>query len=292
VPEIETALKTQWNRTWDKLAPLFGKYPFRRDSGRDASPEEFDALRFGSAFWGAFRSYEAPFCMQRGNSWYARVPLPRRVNLPPGMLGRVNLVARLARIFWDKEGKRIPLDLTVTALPLPKEVGYDGYVTMSFLRAGGASVFGFNQKPIPKSFQPQWWSTEGASMGITFGDNEYHATPDRTLDVPESTWSLYRLMEKARAIDDKLVWVLPADGPKHKAVAIRFIIRGDVAALRPWTVVGDERPARGAVSDRDIVRRDTSLRDSARSSARDLTNRASDAISDRASNVADDLRGR
>ncbi|HZS39319.1 MAG TPA: hypothetical protein VFF06_20950 [Polyangia bacterium] len=240
VPEIEAALAAQWNRQWNAVSPMFAKYPFRRGARRDVAPEELDALRFGGPFWTSFRAMLAPFCVARGTTWSARAPLVRPVRLPSGMLARVNLVARLARIFWDKEGKRAPLELSVTALPLPKDLGADGYVTMSFLRAGGASVFGFNQRPMSRTFAPAWWSSEGASMGVSFGDGAFKAAPDRSIDVAESSWSFYRLLERARSSDEVVAWVIP-DGFRHRAVTLRFVVHGDPVALRPWTLFNNSR---------------------------------------------------
>jgi type VI secretion system protein ImpL len=236
VPELEGALKQQWTRTWAQVAPLFGKYPFHRRATREVEPNELEVLKEGGgAFWQTFREI-APFCMQRGESWSARAPLPRPLNLPAGMLGRVNLIARLARTYFDKDGKRAPLMLTVTPLPLPKELDRSGYVTMSFLRAGGASVFGFNQQPTARAFLPSWWGGDGASIGIMFGDPDLKGTPDREIDAAASPWSLYRLIEKASVVGDTVVWTLPGDGNRRRTVPVRFVLRGDAIALHPWTL--------------------------------------------------------
>src|SRR5262249_1527589 len=151
----------------------------------------------GGSFWGAFRDLAA-FCMVSGGTWVQRGPLARPLNLPPGMLSRVNMIARLSRVYF-KDGQRAPLQLTVTPLGLAKELDRQGYVTMSFLRAGGASVFGFNQAPTARSFTPSWWGNEGASMGIMFGDPIFRnhpdgGSPDRSIDTSASPWALYHLI--------------------------------------------------------------------------------------------------
>jgi len=132
----------------------------------------------------------------------------------------------------------------VTPLPLPKELDREGYVTMSFLRAGGASVFGFNQAPTARSFTPTWWGAEGASIGIMFGDpvfrNQPDRTPDRSIDTSASPWALYHLIERASQVGDTVVWTLPGDGIKRRTVPIRFVVRGDAIALHPWTQFGKE----------------------------------------------------
>jgi hypothetical protein len=179
-----------------------------------------------------------------GGSWVQRGPLARPLALPAGMLSRVNMIARLSRVYFTKDGNRAPLQLTVTPLPLPKELDRQGYVTMSFIRAAGASVYGFNQAPTARSFTPQWWGAEGASMGIMFGDpvfrNQPDRTPDRSIDTGASPWAIYHLLEKASQVGDTMVWTLPADGIKRSTVPIRFVVRGDAIALHPWTQFGKD----------------------------------------------------
>src|SRR5262249_13683077 len=237
--------RQQWARTWAVVARTFEKYPFRRKSKREVEPSEIDAFKEGGAFWQSFKEL-APFCVLRSDGWAQRGPLTRPLTLPPGMLGSVNMIVRLARVYFDKDGKRQPLALTVTPLPLPKELDREGYVTMSFLRAGGASVFGFNQAPTARAFAPTWWGAEGASIGIMFGDpvlrNQPDRAPDQQVDSPASPWALYHLLEKAQQVGDTYVWTMPREwtihreGPKHRWVEIRFVMRGDAIALHPWTL--------------------------------------------------------
>lgn len=242
VPEIEAALRTQWSKQWAPVSSLLGKFPFRRQAAHDADPAELEALSDHGAFWKAFREAEGPFCALRGGTWVARTPLARPVALPPGMLGRVNLVARVARLFFDKEGKRAPLELSATPLPLPRELDREGYVTMSFLRAGGASIFGFNQQPTARAFTPAWWGQDAASIGIVFGDptrgSAADRNPDRSIDTPASPWAFYRLIEKGKVVDDTVVWTLHGDGFHRHDIPIRFVLRGNPVTLRPWTLFG------------------------------------------------------
>jgi len=248
VPELERGLQKQWTRTWGIVGKTFEKYPFRRKNKKEVDPSEIDAFREGGAFWQSFRDL-AQFCVLRSDGWSQRGPLARPLQLPAGMLGRVNMIVRLARVYFDKDGKRQPLALTVTPLPLPKELDREGYVTMSFLRGGGAAVFGFNQAPIARAFSPTWWGSDGSSIGIVFGDpvlrNQSDRAPDQQLDAPASPWALYHLLEKAQQVGDTYVWTmprefsLPRDG-KRRTVQIRFVMRGADIALHPWTQFGKE----------------------------------------------------
>jgi len=248
VPELERGLQKQWVRTWGIVAKTFEKYPFRRKAKREVEPSEIDAFKEGGAFWQSFRDL-AQFCVLRSNGWAQRGPLARPLNLPSGMLSRVNMIVGLARVYFDKDGKRMPLALTVTPLPLPKELDREGYVTMSFLRGGGAAVFGFNQAPTARSFNPSWWGAEGSSIGIMFGDpilrNQSDRAPDQQLDTSASPWALYHLLEKAQLVGDTYIWTmprevsLPRDG-KRRSVQIRFVMRGAEIALHPWTQFGKE----------------------------------------------------
>jgi type VI secretion system protein ImpL len=248
VPELERGLQKQWTRTWGIVGKTFEKYPFRRKTKREVEPSEIDAFREGGAFWQSFREL-AQFCVLRSTGWAQRGPLARPLNLPAGMLGRVNMIVSLARVYFDKDGKRQPLALTVTPLPLPKELDREGYVTMSFLRGGGAAVFGFNQAPIARAFSPSWWGADGSSIGIVFGDpvlrNQSDRAPDQQLDASASPWALYHLLEKAQQVGDTYIWTmprefsLPRDG-KRRVVQIRFVMRGADIALHPWTQFGKE----------------------------------------------------
>jgi type VI secretion system protein ImpL len=238
VPDVERAIKQQWTRTWSVVDKMFGKYPFRRRASREVEPGEIDTMKEGGAFWQAFREI-APFCERRGESWSPRQNLLRPIQLPQGMFGRVNLIVRLMRAYFDRDGKRVPLAISATPLPQPKEIDRSGYVTMSFLRAGGSTVFGFNQQPTARAFNPTWWGSEGASLGIMFGDPTSHETPDhadRSVDASASPWALYHLIEKATFVGDTAVWTLPGDGMKRRTVPVRFILRGDAVALHPWTL--------------------------------------------------------
>lgn len=246
VPELERGIEKQWNRTWAVVGRTFEKYPFRRKARREVEPSEIDAFREGGAFWQPFQEL-ARFCVLRSDGWAQRGPLARPLRLPPNMLRRVNLIVRLARVYFDKDGKRQPLALTVTSLPLPKELDREGYVTMSFLRGGGAAAVGFNQAPAPRAFSPTWWGTDGASIGIVFGDpvlrNQLDRAPDQQLETPASPWALYHLLERAQRVGDTYVWTMPRElslprEGKRRTVRIRFVLRGADIALRPWTQFG------------------------------------------------------
>lgn len=249
IPELERALQRLWGRTWGIVAKTFDKYPFHHKAKAEVQPSEIEAFKEGGAFWQSFRDI-APFCVLRSTGWAQRGPLARPLNLPAGMLSRVNLIVSLARVYFDKDGKRVPLQITATPLPLPKELDREGYVTMSFLRGGGASVFGFNQAPQARTFTPSWWGNEGASIGIMFGDpflrNQTDRTPDQQVESPASPWAIYHLLEKAQIAGDTYVWTMPREwtirreGLKHKWVEIRFVLHGDPIALHPWTQFGKD----------------------------------------------------
>jgi len=112
---------------------------------------------------------------------------------------------------------------------------------LSYLYVGDSAVFGFNQKPSWKRIRCSWKDPSSAAVGIEFAGRSRSARIRRTIEVPPSYWSFYRLLQKAKqpASFDRnrnistVQWTItsPAGNGEGVSLDIAFDIKGD-----PWNV--------------------------------------------------------
>ncbi|UQA56289.1 hypothetical protein [Polyangium aurulentum] len=214
--------------------PLFSRFPFDRSSTEDAPVAEVQAvLGPKGSFWTSFQKIVAPVCVSSGGDrWAARRTPFGPVKLPAGALATARRVSRLDAALWDDAGKPKPIALQVKPLPLGA-TGLTRTVTLSSLRAGKVSIFGFNQTPDWQALSFDWTSADTASVAMRTtltggGDDRFSA-----LDAGPSAWSFYRLLAKGHASTSIVSWSFPADVPGGRPNGISFEIRPD-----PWAPFG------------------------------------------------------
>jgi type VI secretion system protein ImpL len=239
--ELERVLAEQWAYQARRvLDPLIKRYPFNPGASHEVDPVELEVLRRkDGAFWQFVTQVLAPIVEERGTDWSLRFPLKSRLLLPPRMLAALGQVGRLSRMLWDDEGKSRPIAMQVRPLPLPTAPTPDSFVTLSFLKCGGASSFGFNQRPAWGDFALNWWSPQPASIGVELRSPSADGKRYRSMEMSESSWNCFRLLESATLTDQQnVVWVLPGRGmaANEKVLEISFGLRGE-----PWA------PFRGVV---------------------------------------------
>ncbi|CAM4494291.1 type VI secretion IcmF C-terminal domain-containing protein [Corallococcus exiguus] len=239
--ELERVIAEQWTyQARRTLDPLVKRYPFNPSASQEVDPVELEVLRRkDGAFWGFVTQVLAPVVEERGTDWSVRYPLKSRLLLPPRMLSALGQLGRLSKLLWDDEGKARPIAMQVRPLPLPTAPTPDSFVTLSFLKCGGAASFGFNQRPAWGEFPLSWWSPQPSSIGVELRSPQRDGKRYRSMEMSESSWNCFRLLESATLTDQSnVVWVLPGRGlaANEKVLEISFGLRGE-----PWA------PFRGVV---------------------------------------------
>ncbi|RKI72611.1 hypothetical protein D7X55_07120 [Corallococcus sp. AB049A] len=239
--ELERVIAEQWTyQARRTLDPLVKRYPFNPSASQEVDPVELEVLRRkDGAFWGFVTQVLAPVVEERGTDWSLRYPLKSRLLLPPRMLTALGQLGRLSRMLWDDEGKPRPIAMQVRPLPLPTAPTPDSFVTLSYLKCGGAASFGFNQRPAWSEFPLSWWSPQPSSIGVELRSPQRDGKRYRSMEMSESSWNCFRLLESATLTDQQnVVWVLPGRGlaANEKVLEISFGLRGE-----PWA------PFRGVV---------------------------------------------
>ncbi|WP_375759422.1 type VI secretion protein IcmF/TssM N-terminal domain-containing protein [Corallococcus exercitus] len=239
--ELERVIAEQWTyQARRTLDPLIKRYPFNPSASQEVDPVELEVLRRkDGAFWQFVTQVLSPVVEERGTDWSLRYPLKSRMLLPPRMLSALGQLGRLSKLLWDDEGKPRPIAMQVRPLPLPAAPTPDSFVTLSYLKCGGAASFGFNQRPAWGEFPLSWWSPQPSSIGVELRSPSRDGKRYRSMEMSESSWNCFRLLESATLTDQSnVVWVLPGRGlaANEKVLEISFGLRGE-----PWA------PFRGVV---------------------------------------------
>lgn len=230
--EVETVVDKLWTELWESdIQPLLNTFPFSASAESDISPQQLgDILRPQGHFWKTFKQFLSPVLQQTEITWNKRTSVFGSLQLPKNMLKRVNNIARLTKMFWNKEGISQPFKLSIKPLPLPlREKGWPVAV-LSYMKSGGSSVFGFNQQPSWETLHIEWWKDQIAAVGIEFKTSDDSLKIYREIVIPESPWSFYRLLLKANAFDTNVMtWKINNDG---KELSAQFAIKND-----PWALI-------------------------------------------------------
>ncbi|HVG61513.1 MAG TPA: hypothetical protein VNA24_23330 [Hyalangium sp.] len=234
--DIEKLLKEQWTAERKRvLDPLLKRYPFDPNAQLEIDPVELSVLsRKDGELWQFVDQVLSPLIVERGTDWSLRSALRNQLTLPSRMLSTLNHVSRLSRALWDNEGKPVAMALQFRPLPLPPAPAQGEFATMSYVKCGGASVFGFNQSPAWQDFPLSWWDQRAASLGVELRSPKRPAKRYRTVEMPSSSWSCFRLLEVGTlTAEQNMVWELP--GPEGKEntdiLEVSFGMRGN-----PWSL--------------------------------------------------------
>ncbi|HYH95306.1 type VI secretion IcmF C-terminal domain-containing protein, partial [Hyalangium sp.] len=232
--ELEKTLRKQWEEaTGRMLGPMLERYPFNPESPEDVDPGELEVLRRkDGAFWNFVSQMFSRICVERGTEWSLRGPLRDKLVLPDQMLMSLSRLARLAKLLWDDEGKPRPLMLKVQPQPLPAPPMPGVFVTMSSLKCGKTTAYGFNQSPTWQEFPVNWWDQQVSSIVLELRSPARDAPQYLSLPWNRSAWSCFRLFEEAAVTaDQRRQWslALQGNGVSKRGVDISFGLKGD-----PW----------------------------------------------------------
>lgn len=239
--EVKQSVDGIWNDLWTTgVQPLLLKFPFAPEAGRDReiTVDELNQMLHPKQgfFWNTFRDYLAPLCRYANGAWGQRNELIGSLALPDGMLRRLNAAQKFSEALWDEQGNAKPLPIAARPEPLPtfsrEQVPDAPLVSLGYLRAGGASVLGFNQQPAWQKFPMAWNTPQPAAVGLEFRKEEEAIRTYADISVNESPWNFYRLLQKGQALNgNRYAWSLVhPDYPQQKLDA-QFSFQAD-----PWAL--------------------------------------------------------
>jgi len=257
--EVETEIGKIWTELWQAdIQPLYSKFPFDASAGEDVSVEIIkNATHPSGHFWSTYRATLAPFCPENGRLTQKKNGLFKAPKLPGNMLTTVSAITQISSVLWDKDGKERPLELTLKPGPLPSPIPGEPMAVLSYLHVGDANIFGLNQKASWKKIRFNWQNPSWASVGVEFISRDKSLRVKKTIEIPNSNWSFYRLLQKAkesaktangdyakraksasgisRKTDDgfPIKWVInsPATNVEGRPMDIVFYIQSD-----PWAI--------------------------------------------------------
>lgn len=232
VHDIERAVARHWqHETLSPISQILSRFPFNQGAEREVAPSELDLLNESSgAFWQDVRTFYASVLSEQSGSYRARSEGGHGVSLPKDMLNTLNQLAKLSRTLFDRAGKRQPLRFSVRSVP--------GGITTpdnsappsaAFLQIGKVSVYGFNQRVTAEPLSIEWWNQGIALVGSERTAARSGRKHTETLEVADSAWSLFRLLQKT-TLDQEGVstWRILSDAGQGETV-IRFVLSPD-----PW----------------------------------------------------------
>ncbi len=201
-PEVESVLENMWSDLWQAdVAPLYNQFPFKVSSEQDVLPQTLkNTTHPYGHFWKTFNEFMAPICLKEGGEWKARPGALGEVKLPGNMLQTVNAIERLSTTLWSKDGEAQPLDFMLRPLPLPAAAADKIIPSLSYIHAGGASLFGFNQQPSWKRFSFQWEIESTATVGLEYTTKNKKERIQRAVAVPKAYWSFYHLLQETEEL--------------------------------------------------------------------------------------------
>jgi type VI secretion system protein ImpL len=232
--ELENTLAQQWAEASGRmLKPMMARYPFNPESPEDVDPGELEVLRRkDGAFWLLVNQMFSRVCVERGTQWSLRGPLRDKLEMPDEMLLTLSRLARLAKLLWDDEGRPRPLMLKVQPQPLPAPPMTGVFVTMSSLKCGKTTAYGFNQSPTWQDFPVSWWDQQVSSIVLELRSPARDVPQYLSLPWNRSAWSCFRLFEEATlTTEQRRQWslALQGNGVSKRGVEISFGLKGD-----PW----------------------------------------------------------
>ena len=232
--ELENTLARQWEESSGRmLRPLLARYPFNPTAKEDVDPSELEVLRRkDGAFWHFVDQVFSRVCAERGTQWGLRGTLRDKLQLPESLLPTLSQLSRLSKLLWDEEGRPRPLMLKVQPQPLPPPPMPGVFVTMSSLKCGKTTAYGFNQSPTWQDFPLSWWDQQVSSIVLELRSPARDDPKFLSLPWNRSVWSCFRLFEEAQVTSDqRRQWslVLQGNNVSKRGVEIGFGLKGD-----PW----------------------------------------------------------
>lgn len=227
--EINQSIASGWSDLWGRtVQPLLGFFPFdanQTDSGNQVSPEQMAAVfhPMKGEFWlGVNTVFRNLFVVTNGQ-WVPVPQVAQSLQFPLQMIARLNASAQLTSMLWGPEGNPLPIQFETKADLLPDlrvQVDEDDlpHASLAYLRSGESSVLGFNQHINWQKFKYEWWQRSPASVGVEFISGDQKVKKYSGVDVDESVWSFFRLLQQADLTEkNHYYWTIPHPlAPEHR----------------------------------------------------------------------------
>lgn len=198
IDDIESEVRRAWKDEVRPLVrPLLQAYPFSPSAEVDVDVAELEAVvraqgKERGSFWAAFDRLLAPATKLDSGQRTMLADLQG----PTGMLAMTSDLERTSRKLWDADGNPVPLKVVLKPKLLPKEPHEERFAAMSYVRSGGAAVYGFNQRPEPQTLALQWWNQGSSVVSLEMRSAVPGAGP-RTYTIEEDgPFSFYRLLDR------------------------------------------------------------------------------------------------
>lgn len=235
-PEVQNKVGKLWeDLRQSEIQPILIRFPFNPQAELAVSPAELDSAlhpQHGS-FWKNFRKNLAPVCREVGGIWRKQNSLMGSLGLPENMLETVNRAARLTKMLWDAKGLPQPVFFHFRSFSLPPVVKGRPVAVLSYIKSGKGSAYCFNQKPVWQKFDLEWWKQQSATVGVQFLTSPDAPNMYKSISVPKSTWSFYRLLNKSEMVETNVLqWAIDSLDSQAFPLRVKFEIRTD-----PWAVV-------------------------------------------------------
>lgn len=230
--EVETMVNKVWEELWEvDVRPVFNHFPFNTQVEQEIAPSSLEALLTPEGhFRKTFKSIILPVLQKNEDILNQREFPMGSIKLPENMFETEKEIRRLSKIFLNEEGTPQPLTLFIKPLLSRPSEEQEAMVLLSYLQAGKLSVFGFYQQPLWQKFQFEWWKDQPSSVGVEVVVKKKSRKSSRGMTIPKSSWSFYRLLQKAEIIDDNTyMWKIYSPEMKTGTVNLKFAIKDD-----PW----------------------------------------------------------
>lgn len=237
--EISRAVDGIWSDIWQSnIQPLSVKFPFNRAAGQDAESSVEDITKAlhprEGRFWITCREYLGSLFRFDGKVWVVRQEYAGVIDPSNKIAARMNAAQRFSSALWDEQGNQKPLQIVVRPASLPvfnRIKSPDApLVSLAYLRSGGSSVFGFNQKSDWQRLSLEWWSAQPGTIGLEFLQTDQTTKTYTDLTISDSTWNFYRLLLMGKSDNGQYRWLL--NYPKiDQKLDITFILQSD-----PWMI--------------------------------------------------------
>lgn len=232
--DIEAALARHWQEeTLPPLQALMSRFPFSQGAEREVAPSELDVLsEISGSFFADIRGYYDAAIVAQGGSYVSRRNGMGVLRLPADLLPTVNRTAKLARALFDGKGNRQPLRVSIRGAEGKRATDTSPVQpALAFLRTGKTVIYGFNQRTSAEPVSIEWWNQGVSLVGIESTSARSGRRHSQTLEVADSSWSLFRLLQKSTVESTgESTWRIHDEGAGEVQV-IRFVISPD-----PWSL--------------------------------------------------------
>jgi hypothetical protein len=197
--EVETKVAKAWeDLEASHIAPLRNVYPFRKGATESVSLKALEnAFHPEGAFWSGVGGLFGQVLVEKRGQWRLRPSNYGDVELPTGMIATLNWAGRMRNLLWDTKGDKKPLVVGVRPDGLPRDVFAGHLVVMTYLKVADDSAFGLNLRPDFQRVSLPWWEPTTAAVGAGFSVDGVGPKVFREYSIPDTEWSLFRLLDTA-----------------------------------------------------------------------------------------------